>query len=157
MQKKSRIFKENELKKDYTTDYVTSAFCMWARHNCRSYDEEVAEITKRARSRAQYADPAKLTAYIDAEIQNKHAELLDIAACDETFKLLEHSGDEIICKAIHDIYMVTPYRVPYKREISQRVLRFALNAPASERTVYRWLRRARRLFCELRGLRSDER
>lgn len=144
------------MKKDFTIDYVTAAFCMWACHNCRTYDEEVAEITKRARNRAAYVDPQKLHGFIDAEITNRHSELADIAACAETFRLLEKGGEKEICDAIRAVYMATPHRVPRRQEISGRVLAYALDVPVSERTVYRWLRKGRKMFCALRGLRYDD-
>lgn len=51
--------------------------------------------------------------------------------------------------------MRDPSRVLYKREITGRVIRFSAERYISERQVYNYLSRARRLFSSLRGLRSE--
>ena len=144
------------MKKDFVRDYATAAFRLWAIRGCNTYEQEMERIEKRAKENAKDADPGKAVAFAQAELVKRVAELYDIMACDEAFHILEKQGKEIICDAVKAVYMVDPRREPKRDEIAKRVLRFALDTPASERQVYRWLAEARNLFAALRGLRVDD-
>lgn len=143
------------VKKDFTRDYATSAFRMWARIGCPTYDEAVERIKRRALARAGTVEPLKALAFAEAEIDKRSAELCDVLACERTFAVLDENR-KYISNAVREVYMVDPQREPNKGELSARVLRYAINTPASEMQVYRWLRYARELFCAFRGLRVSD-
>ena len=144
------------MKKDFVRDYATAAFRLWAIRGCNTYEQEMERIEKRAEENAKDADSDKAVEFAQAELVKRVAELYDIMACDETFRLLEKQGKGIICSAVKEVYMIDPWREPKRDEIAKRVLRFAIDTPASERQVYRWLAEARNLFAALRGLRVDD-
>lgn len=143
------------MKKDFTRDYATSAFRMWARNGCPTYDEAVKKIKKKAIQRAGAVDPQKALAYAEAEVDKRSGELCDILACERTFAVLDDSR-KYIADAVREVYMVDPFREPHRNELSGRVLKYAIDCPASEIQVYRWLRYARELFCAFRGLRISD-
>ena len=139
------------MKKDFTRDYATAAFRMWASSGCPSYAEAVEKIKKRVKERGR-TDSDNDTEAIEAELEKKSAELCDIMACEETFAVLDGNRRHI-SEAVRQVYMVDPLHEPKRGELSARVLKYALDVPASEVQVYRWLRSARELFCVFRGLR----
>ncbi len=144
------------MKKDFNRDYATAAFRLWALRGCPTYEQEAERIKVSAYEKAKGADPAKVMAFAEAELDKRGAELCDIMACAETFRILDENGKELICEAVKAVYMVEPWREPRRDEISKRVLRFAIETPASERQVYRWLTQARNLFALSRGLRVED-
>lgn len=143
------------MRKDFTRDYATAAFRLWASMGCPTYEEALAEIKKRALARAGNVDPLKALAYAEAEIDKRSAELCDIMACEETFAVLDENR-KYISNAVREVYMIDPAREVRSGELSARVRRYARIVPASERQVYRWLSQARKLFCAFRGLRIDD-
>lgn len=144
------------LRKDDIRDYAISAFVFWARHGCPTYEEAVERIRKRAISRARGSDPAKASAYADAEVEKASAGLCDIMACAQVFETLEKTGRELVCEAVKAVYMADPWKKPGRGEYSARALRFAMEVPLSERQVYYYLEQARDLFAVVRGLRVDD-
>lgn len=117
----------SESKRD--RDRATEAFRRWARAGCPGPD--------------QIRD-------------GKGAE--DLRACVAVFAVLGHSqqrranfpGYEIE-RAVREVYMADPGRKLRKSELSGRVRRVAFCLCADERTVYRWLCAARRMWAEFRG------
>ena len=126
--------------KDFTRDYATAAFRMWASMGCPSYETAAEQLKKKENAQDV--------------LRGKHsAELYDILACEETFAVLDKNR-KYISNAVREVYMIDPTHEPKRGEVTARVLRYALEVPASEVQVYRWLRSARELFCEFRGLRT---
>jgi uncharacterized protein (UPF0297 family) len=78
--------------------------------------------------------------------------LRDIDAVNRVFKILEEQGKDEIIKAIRYVYFTDPICKPRRGSLIARVRRYAYECPANERTVYRWLKSARVLFCKERGL-----
>ncbi len=76
-------------------------------------------------------------------------EIKDICAINGMFEYLDREGKEYISKAVRDVYMFLP-GVGRKRNISGRVLAYATKAYADERTVYRWLNCAVKIFTKIR-------
>lgn len=145
------------MKKDFTRDYATSAFRMWARHGCPTYDEAVDKIKSRAMSQAGDVDRLKKIAFAESEVEKRTALLCDVLACERTFISLEGHGKKHVCDAVRAVYMVDPWREARRGELTSRVIRYSMRAHISESQVYRYLREARLFFCGLRGLRiSDE-
>ena len=78
----------------------------------------------------------------------------DIWAAHETRLFLEITDERDTLKALNEIYLKpfarSPRRIAAKNEISLRVLRFAQDNHLDERTVYRRLSKARRLWSKIR-------
>ena len=61
-----------------------------------------------------------------------------------------------IKQAVEIVYFTAPEQKLKRGDIIDRVRRACIELPADERTVYRYLKMARRMFAEERGLRSAE-
>lgn len=144
------------VKKKNTMDYATAAFRFWARRGCPSYEEARERIYSKAMRRAEGADPEQAVLFAEREVDRAGAELCDILACDIVFREFERTGNELVCQAVREVYMVQPFRELRANDITHRVLAFALKVPLSERQVYRYLARARQAFAMVRGLRQDD-
>lgn len=79
-------------------------------------------------------------------------QIADISAVEQTIETLEKAGRGEMVKAIRSVYFVQPRRPLRKKEISERVIAFAVALPTDERNVYRWLKTARTLCAYYRGL-----
>lgn len=79
-------------------------------------------------------------------------QIADIAAADRTLRRLRDAGRDEIVRAVERIYFVQPFRPLRKKEITERVVAYAIACPTDERNVYRWLKLARTLCAYFRGL-----
>ena len=77
-------------------------------------------------------------------------EALDLLAVYDTMRLLRISNKTEVIKAVYAVYFGHLGRNPRKNEISDRVLRHATENYCDERTVYRQLEYARKLYLTLR-------
>ena len=77
---------------------------------------------------------------------------LDLLAVIDTLNALTNSGKDYICQAVSAVYFVAPTKPLHKGEINLRVTKFAINNYTDERTVFRWLKEARLLCADYRGL-----
>lgn len=77
---------------------------------------------------------------------------LDLLAVADTLNALTNSGKDYICQAVSAVYFVAPTAPLQKGEINFRVTKFAINNYTDERTVFRWLKEARLLCADYRGL-----
>lgn len=73
---------------------------------------------------------------------------LDMLAVFDTLRLLEISGEDLILRAVREIYLYP--RVYKKNELTLRVRRLADELHCDDRSVYRYLKRARDLWLFLR-------
>lgn len=122
------------MKKDRTRDYTTDVFRVWAAAGYPTFDEALMRACDDDASRALYH--------------------LDILAAAQTIKDLEESERGYIADAVRAVYCTG--RCLSNKDISGRVRRHAREAHADERTVYRWLREARRICAEYRLLYSGK-
>ncbi|MDR1001690.1 MAG: hypothetical protein LBL82_00245 [Oscillospiraceae bacterium] len=118
------------MKKDFTRDYTTEIFRLYAQQGCPTYEQ------------------AKIYA------ENNPPLLLDILAAQKTIELLERGEKSHIVTALREVYFKYPSQPLRAGDISSRVCSYALSVPTDERTVYRWLHEARLLCASLRGLRT---
>lgn len=77
---------------------------------------------------------------------------LDLLAVIDTLNALTSSGKDYIRQAVCAVYFVAPTAPLQKGEINFRVTKFAINNYTDERTVFRWLKEARLLCADYRGL-----
>ena len=75
---------------------------------------------------------------------------LDMLAVFDTLRLLEYSGKGESARAVREIYFSTSHRRVRANEITLRIRRLALESHCDERTVWRRLDEARRLWLLLR-------
>lgn len=119
--------------KDAERERATNAFINYALLGCPS-DEDYR------RKKGSEDDPS---------------EYRDVLAVNAMFDTLDREGKEYISKAVRDVYMYYP-RGLLRRNTSGRVLAHAMSAPADVRTVYRWLKYAKKLFNMHRGAAEPE-
>jgi len=143
------------MKKDITRDYTIDAFRLYAALGQPTYNQAVKDIRNRAIHSCKSTDPQDIITYANEQVNKNSAMLADISAVYETLKLLRRDNKEHIIRAIDGVYFVTPRNVLRKNDITSRVRNVALEIPASEASVYRWLHQARQLFSSIRGLRND--
>jgi uncharacterized protein (UPF0305 family) len=116
-------------KKDNVRDYVVSMFRFYS--NCGKPDTK--QIVK-------------------LKTQLSTAAILDLMAVDNMLCQLERKGKHDIVQAINEIYFFNSKRDLKKNEISQRVQHYSSTHFIEERTVWRWLKSARKLCAEYRNL-----
>ena len=78
-------------------------------------------------------------------------ESLDLLAVYDTLRILKISCKNEIIEAVYAIYFDTINRKPKRNEISLRITRYAYESHCDERTVYRQLQYARKLYKLLRS------
>jgi hypothetical protein len=82
-------------------------------------------------------------------IQEYAAELEDLEAVEKVLMIC----DSDVRKAVEMVYFFKPYEELEWGNIKKQVYYAEINIPASERQVYYWLKKARCMFAEERGLR----
>ena len=148
------------LKKDNIRDYATEAFRFYAacgRLTAAQLEQivrdRIYEQSKREYRRSGLGMHTDATAYavMQAEdaVREMQAEFEDILAVERTLKRLTYAQR----RAVELVYFAEPKRELERNDISDRVHQAELAIPASERSIYGWLARARRIFAEERGLR----
>ena len=75
---------------------------------------------------------------------------LDMLAVFDTLRLLELSGEELVLRAVRDIYFATAGKPVRSNELSLRVRRLAFELHCDDRSIYRYLKKARELWQALR-------
>lgn len=70
----------------------------------------------------------------------------DLLAVYDTMRFLKILGKSEVIKAIHAVYFDTLRKKPKKNEISSRVVRYAFEHHCDERTVYRQLEYAKKIY-----------
>lgn len=148
-------------RKDHIRDYATEAFRfykssggaelykdkIWNDALIRSQksdikNDSISKPTEAAVMRAQRAVDEAVSAIEDLE------------AVERTLDIIRgmKSGSAIL-EAVDTVYFTEPDKDIEKGDIQARVHKAEINIPASERTIYYWLKRARKMFAVERGLR----
>lgn len=78
------------------------------------------------------------------------AAALDMLAVYDTLRLLSASGQEEAARAVRAVYFRGAAQRPHKNDVTYRIRRLAFELHCDERTVYRRLETARRLYTTLR-------
>ncbi|MGN1231562.1 MAG: hypothetical protein ACI4TP_06645, partial [Anaerotignum sp.] len=145
------------MKKDNIRDYATEAFRFYAacgkltseQLKQKVYDE-IYTASKKEIYRSGSGMPVDATAYAvvkaEGELHNMEAEFRDIIAVEKTMMQLRRDQK----KAVEMVYFEEPEKPLKKGVISDRVHKAEFEIPASERSIYEWLARARRIFAEER-------
>lgn len=80
-------------------------------------------------------------------VSRNDAEARDLLAVYDTLRLLEASERQDCAEAIRAVYFYGAGRRPRRNDVAHRVRRLAFETHCDERTVYRRLDHARRLYC----------
>lgn len=150
------------MRKDSIRDYATEAFRYYAACGRRTSGELMQEVknmiyeqSSREVIRTGSGSYSDSTAYAvmkaEDRVADMTAEFLDIIAVEKTLMQL----DEYQRRAIEIVYFTDANKALEKGDISKRVHKAGLTIPASERNVYNWLSKARRVFAKERGLRTS--
>lgn len=148
------------MKKDNIRDYATEAFRYYAANGRRTSTELMQEVkdmiyeqSHREIIRSGSGSYSDTTAYsvmkAEDEVFDLTAEFLDIMAVEKTLMQL----DEYQRLAVEIVYFTDAKRELEKGDISKRVHKAGMAIPAGEKTIYRWLGKARKTFAKERGLR----
>jgi hypothetical protein len=118
----------SESKRD--RDRATEAFRRWARAGCPGTDQ-IRD--------GKGAEDLRACVAVFASLEEKRADRYRT-----NFPAIE------IMEAVRAVYMEYPRRKLRRGEIALRVIRFGREEFADERTVYRWLSTARRMWADFR-------
>ncbi len=75
---------------------------------------------------------------------------LDMLAVFDTLRILDLMGEAQILRSVRDIYFATARKPLRANEISLRVRRLAYELHCDDRSIYRYLKKARELWLSLR-------
>jgi hypothetical protein len=142
-------------KKEYWLDYATHAFVRYAKLGGPTRKEYEEKLRCAAIKEFSMLPPEKAALKIERAIKDREGCMLDIDAVNAVLKTLKKQGKREIIGAICAVYFENPIGKPRKGAITSRARRYAIECPADERTVYKWLKSARRLFAIYRGLDMD--
>lgn len=78
-------------------------------------------------------------------------EAYELLAVYDTVRLLDLAGKDDVCRAVRDIYFYCGRFRPHRNDISALVRRFACQNFCDDRTVYRKLSYARKIYAGLLG------
>lgn len=143
------------MRKDYLRDYSTAAFNLYGKvGNVENYKKSLVEEIEhiKASSGSGISKPTE-AALIKAEeqIELKIATIRDLEAVEKTLEELKNTNIAMF-NAVNDVYVKSSLK---KKAIENAVIRTAKENFISERTVYYYLKKARRVFAYTRGLRIE--
>lgn len=148
------------MKKDHIRDYATEAFRYYAYLGKphkedleKKYYQEALEQYQRNRELggSGISSPTEQAVmYAEGVLRQKQAELWDILAVEKTIAQL-HAWER---QAVEIVYFKSPYKEIERGDIEERVNKASIEVPASDRSIYRYLKKARNVFAFERGLRK---
>lgn len=142
------------MKKDYLRDYCTEAFRFYAKTGGRSAFLRSIEDDIIKPKGSGTCKPTEAALVNKERIILEHAaELEDIEAVSKVLVYLDMCGHRDMITAIEIVYFADCWKDLERGDISTRVHEAEIMIPASEKTVYRWLRSIREMFAKERGLR----
>ena len=142
------------MKKDHIRDYATEAFRFYARSGGKEkYIKKLVEDLTRSKSEGVCSPTESALISKERVIEEHAAELADIEAVEKVLYALDVCGHKAILQAIDYVYFKDCWRDIERGDIQDRVHYAEINIPASERQIYYWLARARRMLAAERGLR----
>lgn len=139
-------------KKEWYMDYATHAFVIYASLGCPTRQQYEEEIRRDVYRRSSLLEPGIILIRAESAIRVRRPVLEDIDAVNKVLDILREQGKQHIIDAMKAVYFYDPHGKPEHGEIVNRVIRFSVDYPASERAVYKWLKSVRLLFAQVRGL-----
>lgn len=143
------------MKKDHIRDYATEAFRFYAKSGGKeAYLNRLMEDISKSKGNGICNPTEAVLVSKEKIMESRAAEFADIEAVDRVLAILVKSCQgNYIRKAIEMVYFKDCRKNTEKGEISKRIHYAEIHIPASERQIYYWLKKARTLFAEERGLR----
>jgi len=142
------------MKKDHLRDYCTEAFRFYAKSGGRNTFLKTIENDIVKSKGNGVCKPTEAALIRQEQIIAEHAaELADIEAVSKVLVSLDMCNHRDMIRAIEIVYFADCWRDLEKGDISTRVHKAELIIPASEKTIYRWLKQARIMLAKERGLR----
>lgn len=139
--------------KDHIRDYSTAAFRFWARWGGKeNYIDNLSADLQRKRGVGACSPTEAELVKKEQLLAEKFAEIADLEAVEKVLDICERHYPEVR-QAVEIVYLDKPFQDLEWGDIKKRVHYAEIHMPASERQVYRWLKKARMLFAEERGLR----
>ena len=143
--------------KESYMDCVTAIFVRTALLKYPTREEYTRRIREDVYKRLATLNPQIIVARADGSVSASKPIIEDLDAVEKTFQNLAERNKEYIINAVKAIYF--PYggttKIPNKI-IKERILAFATDFHADERTVYRWLKEARMICAFYRGITINE-
>jgi hypothetical protein len=148
------------MKKNHFRDYATEAFRFYAREGSSEeykraiWEDAIQKQNKHDGNRDISAPTEAAIIRAEAALRAKTSEIADLEAVEYAINVITSMDmGRYRMEALRAVYMAEPHRDPERGEISARVERAAVDIHIDPRQIYRWLRDARRIFAEARGLR----
>lgn len=144
------------MKKDYLRDYSTAAFNLYGKvGNVEKYKQSLLEEIEsiKVNSKSGISKPTE-AALIKAEeeLTAKIATINDLEAVEKTLNELKIINLTMF-NVVIDVYVNNTFK---KGNIQNAVIRTATKNFLADRTVYKYLKKAREIFAYTRGLRIEE-
>jgi len=139
--------------KDHVRDYATAAFRFWAKWQGReNYVDYLLQDLQTQKSSGTGSPTEAALVHKERIIRERHAEIADLDAVEMVIDLCQRHYPYIY-RAVEIVYLRAPDKPLEWGDIKSRVHDAELTIPASQRQIYYWLKKARLLFAEERGLR----
>ena len=139
--------------KDHIRDYSTEAFRFYARWGNREIYINNLLLDLQKNKAVGIGSPTEAALMHKEMIMREYA--AEIADLDAAEKVLRICGPDIN-KALNYVYFDEPDKELQWGDIKRRVHQAEIYIPASESSIYRWLKKARKMFAEERGLRTKK-
>lgn len=146
--------------KDHIRDYATEAFRFYAKNGKSAdkyrekiYNQALEEIKKREGSTGISCPTESAIIRAENAVDEKLAEIKDMEAVEMTLAELKGIREPFTIKAIEIVYFKDCDKTLEKGDIKSRVAKAGIEINADERSIYRWLKKARDIFAYQRGLR----
>ena len=143
-------------RKDHIRDYATEAFRFYAKSGGKkTYIKNLVDDINKTKGSGTCSPTESAIVSKEKVIESRAAELADIEAVEKVLSILSKlSQGEYIKKSIELVYFKDCWKEITWGTITDRITKAETEIPASRAQIYRWLRKARELFAEERGLRS---
>ena len=139
--------------KDHVRDYATAAFRFHVRWGGKdNYVNNLLADLQRQKGSGHYSPTESELIKREQLLAEKFAEIADLEAVEKVLEICERHYPEVY-KAVTEVYLWKPFEDLEWGDIKRRVHHAEIHIPASERQIYYWLKKARALFAEERGLR----
>ena len=136
--------------KDHIRDYSTEAFRFYARWGNKEIYIQNLLLDLQKNKAVGFGSPTESALIHKEMIMREYAaEIADLEAVEMVLRICGPN----IKKALNYIYFEDPDKDLQWGDIKRRVHHAEIYIPASERQIYYWLKKARYMFAEERGLR----
>lgn len=142
-------FKRRKIK-DHLRDYCTEAFRFYSRWGGReNYVKNLLADLQKEKGPGMCSPTEAAMIHKERILREHIAEIADLEAVEKVLRVC----DSFVRQAVEYVYLEKPWEEMEWGDIKRRVHYAEIHIPASERQIYRWLKEARMMFAEERGLR----